>query len=67
MPLLHVRPSQVDVQLGRTLCGVPQDLLKDGGGGGGRLGIQPEALADTRTHLFPANFGNPIRLFFGHI
>jgi hypothetical protein len=32
MPLLHITPGQVDVQLSRTLGRVSQDLLKDGGG-----------------------------------
>ena len=32
MPLLYITPSQVNVQLGRTLGGMSQDLLEDGGG-----------------------------------
>lgn len=33
MPFLHIRPSQVNIELGRALCRMSQDLLQDGGGG----------------------------------
>ena len=39
MPFLDITPSEVDVQLGRALSGVSQDLLKDGGGA---TGLNPE-------------------------
>ena len=39
MPLLHIRPSQVDIQLSRALSHVSQDLLEDGGGA---TGLYPE-------------------------
>ena len=32
MPLLHITPGQVDVQLGRTLSRMSQDLLEYGRG-----------------------------------
>jgi hypothetical protein len=39
MPLLDITPSQVNIQLGRTLSRMPQDLLEDGGG---TTGLYPE-------------------------
>jgi hypothetical protein len=32
MPLLHVTAGQVDIELGRALGRMSQDLLQDGGG-----------------------------------
>jgi hypothetical protein len=39
MPLLDIRPSQVDIQLSCTLGRMSQYLLKDGGGA---TGLDPE-------------------------
>ncbi|MGB2981877.1 MAG: hypothetical protein WBC77_11590 [Candidatus Zixiibacteriota bacterium] len=39
MSLLHIRPGEVDIQLGRTLGGMSQDLLEDGRGA---TGFNPE-------------------------
>jgi hypothetical protein len=39
MPLLNIRPSQMDVQLSRALSRMPQDLLQDGRGA---TGFEPE-------------------------
>ena len=35
MPLLHITPGQVDIELGRALSRMFQDLLECGGVGGG--------------------------------
>jgi len=46
MPLLDIRSSQVDIELGRALGGMTQDLLQDGRGATGLDPERPSGVAE---------------------
>ena len=55
-PFPDIRPSQVDVELGRALGGMTQDLLEDGRGA---TGLDPEGSSGVAEEV-GGDFGRSV-------